>query len=153
MILLRIYLLGAIAGLLFPVIDAWFDAHSKAYREVNIKNEVNKNIIDYRYGPWHWKVIASFLPVFNLIWIITLVLMFFFFVRLWRLKLTRCFIRWLSKRKKNKAGRIRFVKKYFPEFKEYYYSCLQKNAGHVGYEKIRKFLDEKPEENEQNHEQ
>jgi hypothetical protein len=122
-----IYITGAVAGLLFPVMEELALRFSKRYMELD-KTPENKYVRLYREGPVHYKIIAALIPIFNIIWILTVLLLMRFFIQNWWFSRKKKFIWWLAGTsiKKHFIFKAKLVKKFFPAYKDYYYNSLEK---------------------------
>jgi uncharacterized membrane protein len=123
---LKIYIICAIAGLLYPIIDS-LALRSKHFREISIK-PASKNIAEYRDFPAWMKILAAFIPIFNAIWLVTIFLIARFFILNWWYGRVERFLWWLAGTsiKKHLMFKMKLVKKVFPGYKEYYYKSLEK---------------------------
>jgi hypothetical protein len=125
MILLKIYITGVIAGLLFPLIDTFLDTYSKQYRDVS--NDYTSDYINiYRSGPVHYKFIAAFFPVINLIWVFTLMIIVRFFYLSWyrnqKIKLIK---RLANNPRKHFLFKHWIVKHIFPNYLQFFYGWVE----------------------------
>jgi hypothetical protein len=165
MIILKIYLTGVIAGLLFPVLDGLFNRYSKYYRDMELSTNVNY-IKAYREGPVISKLIAAFLPLLNFVWVFTILMMLQWLVRHGFFRLKRKFICWLASTSPKRLfiAKVWFIKRFFPSYLKWYYDCIEKYHGdkindtllkalvNALAEKLKQDLEnilEKPESNEQ----
>lgn len=139
--ILKIYLTGVIAGLLFPVIDSLSLRYSKNFREHRANTDLRSDINQYRLFPAKLKLLASIIPVFNFIWILTILLIVRFFISTWWYGRKKAFIWWLAGTsiKKHFMFKAKLVKKVFPMYMDYYFSSLEKR--HWNY-KLAKELSE-----------
>jgi hypothetical protein len=127
MILLRIYLTGVIAGVLYPIADQLMNKYSKIYREAGNSDFMTAYTIKlYRDGPIHYKLFSALLPLVNFVFVFSLGGIIWLFLSTADYRLKKKFIRWLAG---NSMKHFRFnfwlVIHIFPKYKKYYYSCLE----------------------------
>jgi hypothetical protein len=150
MIILRIYLIGVMSGLLFPILDSFLVERFSYYKE-STDELLETNIKIYRKGPFVFKFVAALIPVLNLAWTLCIVLIIRLLIVDCCRQLRTKFIVWLAKRpvKRGFVFRTKLVKKVFPKQLHFYYECVEINNSHkvLGIiTKILKVISELPDE-------
>jgi hypothetical protein len=125
--ILKFYLLCIAAGLLFSVIDSLCMRYSRDYQAVN-NTKAYRDLKQYREFPMNLKLLAAIIPIFNLIWVLMILLIIRFFLLNWWYGRKKAFIYWLAGTsiKKHFIFKAKLVKKLFPGYKDYYYASLEK---------------------------
>lgn len=133
--LLKIYLTAVVAGVLYPVLDSFMYRTFKFYREVgDIKSfqiksydlAISSNIKVYREGPIHYKILAALIPVFNFIFVISILAM------IWTVAcegihvIKKKLIWYMAKSVKHFLIKVWIVKHIFPAYVKYFYNCIEK---------------------------
>lgn len=143
MALLKIYIIGVIAGLIFPVVDDLLYCYSQTYRGVG-SVESNDYVKVYRMGPFLYKLAAAFIPVMNLLWVITLLLIIRLYLVSWSIDLKIAIIKRLAKNpKKAFITRHWIVKHIFPRYLTFFHRRVEMHFLESGdnLESIKQLLD------------
>jgi hypothetical protein len=118
-----IYFSGVIAGLLFPLADSFMN--KIPWYKNSIADRSSSRDVEYTKLPIIYKIVAAFIPIFNLAWIFVLLLMLLNLIKdgFWELK------KWIVRRmaksvRRNFVIKVKVVKRLFPAFLQYFYSCV-----------------------------
>lgn len=123
MILLKVYIIGASAGLIYPLFDDFLMKHSKDYKNVDSGSYYFEL---YREAPVQFKLFAALLPVINLFWVVVILILIRFCIISWWWKIKRKFIRWLANTSLERRLKFKFwlVEHIFPNMLAYYYDRI-----------------------------
>jgi hypothetical protein len=123
MILIKIYIICAIAGLIYPLFDDFLMKHSKDYLDVDSGSYYFEL---YREAPVQFKLFAALLPVINFFWVLVILILIRFCIVSWWWKIKKKFIRWLANTSLKRGITFKFwlVAHIFPNMLTYYYDRI-----------------------------
>lgn len=126
-ILLKIYLVGVLAGTVFPVMDTLLKKYSTIYYDLTFERTEYKV---YRHGPIKYKLYSAILPIFNLAWVFIIIMSIYHIAHIKLIEIRYAaasnIVIWLAKRSNRKYFplRLKIVGRFFPSHKNFFLNMV-----------------------------